>query len=121
MGNREPGGDVQGELAEIWPLLKLLNSALGNVETAIINFSMEKARDCRLVVRREIITPADTAAETSNSGKRRDDGIVFQCNLPSGFLRLAHHRHHPPGRTGYDTSAHRNIGVTGFLNRFWTA
>lgn len=33
------------ELAEIWPLLKLLNSALGNVETAIINFSMEKARD----------------------------------------------------------------------------
>ncbi|MDO8893618.1 MAG: DUF5995 family protein [Nitrosomonas sp.] len=38
-------GDLQGELAEIWPLLKLLNSALGNVETAIINFSMEKARD----------------------------------------------------------------------------
>ncbi len=36
---------MQGELAEIWPLLKLLNSALGNVETAIINFSMEKARD----------------------------------------------------------------------------
>ncbi len=38
-------GDVQKELAEIWPLLKLLNSALGSVETAIINFSMEKARD----------------------------------------------------------------------------
>ena len=38
-------GDVQGELAEIWPVLKLLNNALGNVETAIINFNMEKARD----------------------------------------------------------------------------
>jgi len=38
-------GDVQGKLAEIRPLLKLLNNALGNVETAIINFNMEKARD----------------------------------------------------------------------------
>ena len=38
-------GDVQKELAAIWPLLRLLNSALGSVETAIINFSMEKARD----------------------------------------------------------------------------
>ncbi len=35
-------GDVQGKLAEIRPLLKLLNNALGNVETAIINFNMEK-------------------------------------------------------------------------------
>ena len=35
-------GDVQGELAAIWPVLKLLNSSLGNVETAIINFNMEK-------------------------------------------------------------------------------
>lgn len=38
-------GDVQKELAEIWPILGLLNSNLGSVETAIINFSMEKARD----------------------------------------------------------------------------
>ena len=38
-------GDVQGELAAIWPVLRLLNSALGSVETAILNFSMEKARD----------------------------------------------------------------------------
>ena len=38
-------GDVQKELAEIWPMLGLLNSALGSVEKVIINFSMEKARD----------------------------------------------------------------------------
>lgn len=38
-------GDVQEELAQIWPLLGLMNRYLGNVQTAIINFSMEKARD----------------------------------------------------------------------------
>lgn len=38
-------GGVQDELAQIWPVLRLLNRFLGNVETAIINFSMGKARD----------------------------------------------------------------------------
>ena len=38
-------GDVLKELAEIWWLLGLLNRYLGSVEKAIINFSMEKARD----------------------------------------------------------------------------
>jgi Family of unknown function (DUF5995) len=37
--------DVQKELADIWPLLGLLNRHLGSVEKIIINFSMEKARD----------------------------------------------------------------------------
>jgi hypothetical protein len=32
-------------LADIWPLLGLLNRYLGSVEKVIINFSMEKARD----------------------------------------------------------------------------
>lgn len=38
-------GSVQSELAEIWPILGWLNRYLGSVQTAIINFSMEKARD----------------------------------------------------------------------------
>jgi hypothetical protein len=38
-------GGVQSELAEIWPILGWLNRYLGSVQTAIINFSMEKARD----------------------------------------------------------------------------
>ncbi len=38
-------GDVQDELAQIWPTLRLFNRYLGNTQTAIINFSMEKARD----------------------------------------------------------------------------
>ncbi|MBX3617610.1 MAG: hypothetical protein KF839_10840 [Nitrosomonas sp.] len=38
-------GDVQSELAEIWPVFGLLNRFLGSVQTALINFSMEKARN----------------------------------------------------------------------------
>ncbi len=38
-------GDVQDELAQIWPMLRILNRYLGSAETAVINFSMEKARD----------------------------------------------------------------------------
>ncbi len=38
-------GDVQKQLAEIWPKLRWLNKHLGSVEDAIINFSLEKARD----------------------------------------------------------------------------
>ncbi len=36
---------VLEELAQIWIVLRLLNRYLGSVETAVINFSMEKARD----------------------------------------------------------------------------
>jgi hypothetical protein len=38
-------GDVQNDLAQIWPILRFMNRYLGNIETAIINFSMSKARD----------------------------------------------------------------------------
>ncbi|UCF21072.1 MAG: hypothetical protein JSU87_06710 [Gemmatimonadota bacterium] len=36
--------DVQGELAEIWPALRLLDRVAGRADDAIVNFSMEKAR-----------------------------------------------------------------------------
>ncbi|MGR9051803.1 MAG: DUF5995 family protein [Gammaproteobacteria bacterium] len=38
-------GGVQEELAAIWPILGIMNRYLGSVEKAVINFSMEKARD----------------------------------------------------------------------------
>lgn len=37
--------DTQRELTEIWPVLRLMNRFLGNVDDAIIKFSMERARD----------------------------------------------------------------------------
>ncbi len=38
-------GGVQKELEEIWTPYRVLDRALGRVDSAIINFSMEKARD----------------------------------------------------------------------------
>lgn len=38
-------GEVQGELARIWPMLGFLDRALGSADEILINFSMEKARD----------------------------------------------------------------------------
>jgi len=38
-------GDVEDELAQIWITLGLLDRFLGNIDEAIINFSMKKARD----------------------------------------------------------------------------
>ena len=38
-------GDVQQELAQVWPLLRWFNRYLGTVDDKIINFSMERARD----------------------------------------------------------------------------
>jgi hypothetical protein len=37
--------DVQNDLAELWPGLRLLNPLLGNIDDAVVNFSLEKARD----------------------------------------------------------------------------
>ncbi len=53
-------GDVQNELARIWSVLRLMNRYLGSVETAIINFSMEKARDRAWSVA-ERVAPLDGA------------------------------------------------------------
>ena len=38
-------GGVQEDLSEVWVTLRLLSRFLGNVDEAIINFSMERARD----------------------------------------------------------------------------
>ena len=38
-------GGVQRELAEIWPTLRIMGRFLGGVDKAIVNFSMDEARD----------------------------------------------------------------------------
>ena len=37
--------EVQGELADVWPLLKLLDKIAGKTDELLINFSMNRARD----------------------------------------------------------------------------
>ena len=47
-------GEVQTELARIWPLLRILNRSLGSADEILINFSMEKARDAAWDVARQL-------------------------------------------------------------------
>ena len=54
-------GDVQNDLAQIWPILKFMNRYLGNTQTAIINFSMEKARDNAWSVAERLAPLAESA------------------------------------------------------------
>lgn len=75
-------GDVQKELAEIWPLLGLFNRYLGSVEKSIINFSMEKARDA-----------AWSFAETLSpqSAEQRQQQIVNKDRMIALFSNVISH------------------------------
>ncbi len=57
-------GDVKQELAWVWPPLRWLNRHLGTVETAVINFSMSKARDAAWSFA-EQLAPLDGSARNS--------------------------------------------------------
>jgi len=56
--------DVQNELAQIWLFLRVMNRYLGSVEGAIINFSMERARDHAWSVA-ERLAPLDESGQAS--------------------------------------------------------
>ena len=89
-------GDVQNDLAQIWPILKFMNRYLGNTQTAIINFSMEKARDNAWSVA-ELLAPLAESAQKVEIAKIdaevaafasviRHPGIVGSA--VSGLIRL---------------------------------
>lgn len=80
-------GNVQSELAEIWPVLKLLNRYLGSVQTAIINFSMEKARDAAWSFA-EQLAPLDES--------QRQQAIIEKDEMMALFSNVISH----PGTTG---------------------
>jgi uncharacterized protein DUF5995 len=77
-------GDIQKELADIWPLLGLLNRYLGSVEKVIINFSMEKARDA-----------AWSFAETLSplSKEQRQQEIINKDEMIALFSKVISHPH----------------------------
>jgi len=58
-------GDTERELAQIWPTLRFLSRFLGDVDDAIINFSMERARDSAWSV-------AERLARLDESGQTRE-------------------------------------------------
>ena len=57
-------GEVKEELAAIWTTLRWFNRYLGDIEDAIINFSIDKARDHAWSVAETVVAlaPADRAA-----------------------------------------------------------
>lgn len=65
---------VQDELAEIWPILRILNRLLGEVDNAIVNFSMGKARDAAWAFAEEL-APL-TAEARSESIALKDAGVA---------------------------------------------
>ncbi|UJP04936.1 MAG: DUF5995 family protein [Nitrosomonas sp.] len=79
--------NVQSELAEIWPVLRLLNRHLGSVQTVLINFSMEKARDAAWSFA-EQLAPLDAT--------QRRDAIIEKDEMMAMFSNVISH----PGLTG---------------------
>ena len=88
-------GSVMDELAQVWMTLRLLNRYLGNVETSIINFSMENARNHAWSVA-ERLAPLNEAEQAQSIGQ-----------LDREVLKLGHLVQGPVGVGGVVTKAIR--------------
>ena len=97
-------GEVQNELAEIWLFLRVLNRYLGSVEGAIINFSMEKARDHAWSV-------AERLAPLDESEQAREIAAV-DAEVAS-FARVVRH----PGIFGSAVTHVIRLGERGSVKR----
>ena len=95
-------GDVQNDLAQIWSILRLMNRYLGSIETAIINFSMEKARDNAWSVA-ERLTPLTESAQK--------DEIAKLDSEVTAFARVIRH----PGIIGSGVSKLIRLGERGSI------
>ncbi len=96
---------VLEELAEIWLVLRLLNRYLGSVETAVINFSMEKARDEAWSVA-ELLAPLDEAEQAREIEQ-----------LDGKALKLARLVRYPPGMVGGTVTKIIRLGERGTVRR----
>ena len=69
---------VQKELAEIWPAYGLLDRFLGRVDTSIINFSINKARDYAWTLALELadLSPDSSTDEWKNVINERDRAVA---------------------------------------------
>jgi hypothetical protein len=97
-------GDVQNDLAQIWPILRIMNRYLGNIETAIINFSMSKARDNAWSV-------AERLAPLSES-EQKDEIAKLDAEV-TAFARVIRH----PGIIGSGVSKLIRMGERGSVTK----
>jgi len=93
-------GDVQSELAQIWPLARVVDGLLGSVDEKLINFSMEAAREVAWAGAEEL-SPLSTAEQeqrisrmdahvTTLAGAIRSPGITL--GVATKFVRLGEPR-----------------------------
>ena len=77
---------VQRELAEVWPMLKILDHIGGKTDEAVINFSIEKARDHAWRVAQELapLPPADQASRID--ALDRDIAVVGRLIRHPGLI-----------------------------------
>ena len=93
-------GSVKADLARIWVALRLFNRYLGDVENAIINFSMTRARN-----------EAWSVAERFSNLARAEwpEAIVALDEQVAGFARIIRH----PGFTGSAVTRFVRLGEIG--------
>lgn len=87
--------DVQTELAEVWPPLRIFNRFLGTADDKIINFSMQRARDHAWSV-------AEQLAPLTEAGQAQPIAM-----LDAGIVRVARLVRHPGLKFGLVTKAVR--------------
>jgi hypothetical protein len=72
--------EVEQELARIWPLLKLLDRIGGRTDEAMINFSIEKARDHAWKVAQDL-APLEKTYQTSRIDKLDNEVAILGKEL----------------------------------------
>ena len=93
-------GEVQNELAQIWPLARVFDRFLGSVDEKLINFSMEAARDLAWAAAKELspLSPGEQEQRimrmdgqvTALAGAIRSPGITL--GIATKFIRLGEPR-----------------------------
>ena len=96
--------DVQTELAQIWPTLRFFTRYLGNTQTVVINFSMEKVGDRAWSV----------AEQLAPLGRREQEAVIAQ--LDREVARFARVSRNPGVVLGTVTRAVR-LGERGSVRR----
>jgi hypothetical protein len=79
-------GDVQEELARIWPALRFFNRHLRRTETALINFSLTRAREHAWSVAEELAPLAPAAQEPVIARLDRDVAMLARVVEHPGLV-----------------------------------
>jgi hypothetical protein len=81
--------EMQQKLAHIWPILKLLDAIGGRTDEALINFSMERARDQAWKLARDLAPLEQTDKMSKIAALDKDIVMLAQKILNPGLIASA--------------------------------